>query len=281
VNTTARTPADLAALRQPGRSIGLVPTMGALHEGHLSLMRRAAVENDLVVVSVFVNPTQFNDPADLEKYPRDLEGDATLAMTAGADVIYAPEVNTIYPEGFVTTVSVSGVTELWEGESRPGHFDGVATVVTILLNQVRPDRAYFGEKDFQQLAMVRRLRRDLSLPGEIVGCPIVREADGLAMSSRNVRLNEAERAVAPVLYEALSAMRGTARDGETSALKLAILGAVLVKRAPLVALDYLQVVDPATLQPVEVVTPGSRAIIAATIGGIRLIDNLALLPEEI
>ena len=254
--------------------------MGALHEGHLSLVRRATAGNDLVVVSVFVNPAQFNDPADLEKYPRDLERDAALAVTAGADVIYAPEVNTIYPDGFATTVSVSGVTELWEGKSRQGHFDGVATVVTILLNQVRPDRAYFGEKDFQQLAMVRRLRHDLSLPGEIVGCPIVREADGLAMSSRNVRLNEAERRVAPVLYEALSAMRETARDGETSALKLAILGAVLVKRAPLVALDYLQVVDPATIQPVEVVEPGSRAIIAATIGDIRLIDNLTLLPEE-
>jgi len=164
MTTILHTPAELDARHEPGRTIGLVPTMGALHEGHLSLMRRAAAENDLVVVSIFVNPTQFNDPSDLAKYPRTLERDAELAATAGVDLIYAPEVSTIYPDGFATTVTVSGVTDLWEGESRPGHFNGVATVVSILLNQVRPGRAYFGEKDFQQLAMVRRMQRDLSLP---------------------------------------------------------------------------------------------------------------------
>jgi pantoate--beta-alanine ligase len=253
--------------------------MGALHEGHLSLIRRAAAENDLVVVSIFVNPTQFNDPADLAKYPRTLERDTELAASAGAHVIYAPAVETMYPAGHATSIHVSGVTESWEGESRPGHFDGVATVVAILLNQVRPDRSYFGEKDFQQLAMVRRMHRDLALPGEIVGCPTVREPDGLAMSSRNVRLDEAGRALAPALHEALQAMREAAVAGERTALKLAILGAVMVRRAPEIDLDYLQVVDPVSLEPVEEIGPGARAIVAATIGGIRLIDNLALLPE--
>jgi pantoate--beta-alanine ligase len=232
------------------------------------------------VVSVFVNPTQFNDLADLATYPRSLERDAEVAAGAGAHLVFAPEVATIYPEGSATTVHVSGVTDLWEGESRPGHLDGVATVVTILLNQVRPDRSYFGEKDFQQLAMVRRMHRDLALPGEIVGCPTVREADGLALSSRNVRLDAEARASAPALHEALAAMREAAVAGEREALKLAIMGAVLVRRSPGIDLEYLQVVDPLTLEPLEVVTPGARAIVAATIGGVRLIDNVALLPAE-
>ncbi|MDQ3657716.1 MAG: pantoate--beta-alanine ligase [Chloroflexota bacterium] len=273
------TPGELASHRTPGQPVGLVPTMGALHEGHLSLIRRAAEENDLVVVSVFVNPTQFNDPSDLARYPRTLDDDTRLAASAGASVIYAPAVETIYPPGFATGVHVAGVTDLWEGESRPGHFDGVATVVSILLNQVRPDRSYFGEKDFQQLAMIRRLHRDLSLPGEIVPCPTVRERDGLAMSSRNARLDVTDRTAAPALNEALDAMREAAIGGERSALKLAILGAVMVKRATQFELDYLQVVDPVSLDPLEVVTPGARAIVAATIGGVRLIDNLALLDD--
>ncbi len=273
----AHTPAEIDEMRQPGRTIGLVPTMGALHEGHLSLIRRAAAETDLVIVSVFVNPTQFTDEADLERYPRDLERDTSLAAMSGAGLIYAPDVATIYPEGCSTTVTVAGVTARWEGESRPGHFDGVATVVTILLGQVRSNRAYFGEKDFQQLTIVRRMHRDLALPGEIVPCPTVRERDGLAMSSRNVRLDTRQRQVAPVLYEALTAMREAEASGESSALHLAIAGAVLVRRIPDITLDYLQVVDPETLQPVEFVRPGDRAIIAATIGETRLIDNLVLL----
>jgi pantoate--beta-alanine ligase len=279
VSAIVHTPGALADLREPGHTVGLVPTMGALHDGHLSLIRRAAAGNDAVVVSVFVNPAQFNDPADLERYPRDLGRDAALASGAGATVVYAPEVGTIYPEGFATTVSVAGVTESWEGESRPGHFDGVATVVTILLNQVRPDRSYFGEKDFQQLAMVRRLHRDLALPGQIVGCPTVREPDGLAMSSRNARLGPREREAAPRLHEALATMAGAAQAGETSALRLATMGAVLLRRSPEIHLDYLQVVDPLTLEPLDDIRPGARAIVAATIGGVRLIDNLALLPE--
>jgi len=280
VTIAVHTPAGLARHRAPGQSVGFVPTMGALHEGHLSLIRRAAAENGLVVVSVFVNPAQFNNAADLERYPRALETDTALAAAAGAHLVYAPTVETIYPPGFATRVHVAGVTESWEGEARPGHFDGVATVVTILLNQVRPDRAYFGEKDFQQLAMVRRMQRDLALPGAIVPCPTVREADGLAMSSRNARLAGEDRAVAPILYEALAAMREAAMGGERSSLKLAILGAVMVRRAPRIDLDYLQVVDPVTLTPVDAVVPGVRAIVAATLGGVRLIDNLALLAEE-
>ncbi len=279
MTNVVKTPAELAAYRLSGQSVGLVPTMGALHEGHLSLIRRAADDNGLVVVSVFVNPTQFNDPSDLERYPRSLETDTDLAASAGADLIYAPPVETIYPPGFATGVHAAGITDLWEGESRPGHFDGVATVVSILLNQVRPDRSYFGEKDFQQLAMIRRLHRDLSLPGDIVPCPTVRERDGLAMSSRNARLGVADRAAAPALHEALDAMREAAVGGERSALKLAILGAVMVKRAPRFELDYLQVVDPVTLDPLEDVVPGARAIVAATIGGVRLIDNIALLDD--
>ena len=255
--------------------------MGALHVRHLALIRQAADENELVVVSIFVNPTQFNDPADLERYPRSLERDTALAGTAGAQVIYAPAVETVYPPGFATGVHIVGLTESWEGESRPGHFDGVATVVCILLNQVRPDRSYFGEKDFQQLAMVRRMHRDLALPGKIVPCPTVREPDGLAMSSRNVRLDPEDRAAAPSLNRALDAMRQAAGAGERSALKLGIAGAVIVRREPRIDLDYLQIVDPDTLEPLDVVTPSARAIVAATIGGVRLIDNLALLDDEL
>lgn len=276
------TPAQWRELREvrPDARVGLVPTMGALHEGHLSLIRRAAAENDLVVVSVFVNPAQFDDPADLERYPRMIDRDIELAAGAGAAAIYVPDVETIYPGGFATHVHVSGVTEHWEGESRPGHFDGVATVVTILLNQIRPDRAYFGEKDWQQLVMIRKLHADLSLPGKIVACPIVREADGLAMSSRNGRLSDVERAAATVLPRALTAMREMAQTGETDALKLALMGAIIIRREPSVTLDYLQIVNSLTLEPVDPVHPGARAIVASTVGSTRLIDTMALLPEE-
>jgi pantoate--beta-alanine ligase len=274
------TPLALAAEVPAGSTVGLVPTMGALHEGHLTLIRQAARENDLVAVSIFVNPTQFTDATDLAKYPRNLDRDVELAASAGAALVYAPEVGTIYPAGFATTIHVDGVTDLWEGESRPGHFDGVATVVTILLNHVRPDRSYFGEKDFQQLAMVTRLHRDLHLPGKIVPVGTVREPDGLALSSRNVRLSATGRSIAPALYESLAAMRAAVEEGERSAMRLIIAGAVLLKRHPAIDLDYLQIVDPATLAPIETVEPGSRAIVAATIDGVRLIDNLALLPGE-
>lgn len=254
-------------------SVGLVPTMGALHEGHLSLIRRAAAETDRVVVSVFVNPTQFNDPGDLAKYPRDLERDAALAFGAAATVIYAPSVEQIYPDGFATTVQVRGITERWEGASRPGHFDGVATVVAILLDQTRPDRSYFGEKDFQQLTMIRRMHADLALPGKIVGCPLVREDDGLALSSRNVRLNAGARQWALALSRALRAMRAQAEAGERNVRPLLATGERLLAQ---VDLDYLAIVDPATLDPVDTLVPGARALVAATVGGVRLIDTMAM-----
>ncbi len=272
----ARTREELrnALGRAPERTtVGLVPTMGALHEGHLSLIRRAAAENDTVVVSVFVNPAQFTDPADLARYPRDLDRDAALAFEAGASLIYAPEVAEIYPPGFATTVHVRGVTDRWEGASRPGHFDGVATVVTLLLNQARPDRAYFGEKDFQQLTMIRRMHADLALPGEIVGCPIVREADGMALSSRNVRLDAAARQQALALSRALAAMRQQAEAGERNVRSLLAAGEAILRD---VDLDYLAIVDPATLDPLETVVPGARALVAARVGGVRLIDTMAL-----
>jgi pantoate--beta-alanine ligase len=264
--------------QQPG-TVGLVPTMGALHRGHVSLIETAARGNERVIVSIFVNPTQFNDPADLLRYPRDFERDVAIARDAGVHAIYAPQVATIYPAGFSTSVSVSGITEDFEGESRPGHFDGVATVVTILLNQVRPDHAFFGEKDFQQLAMIRRMQRDLALPGEIVACPTVRDDDGLALSSRNVRLSPAARTAALVLSRTLFAMRDQTGQSRDNMFRLVTMGAVLVRTEPLVHLEYLQVVDPETLLPVETLVPGARALIAATVDGVRLIDNLELAPR--
>jgi pantoate--beta-alanine ligase len=275
-----RTRDDVTAWReeQPG-PVGLVPTMGALHAGHESLIRRAAGENERVIVSVFVNPTQFNNPDDLARYPRDLERDAGIIAASGGTAIYAPAPDVIYPEGFATSVTVSGVTEDYEGESRPGHFTGVATVVTILLNQVRADRAYFGEKDYQQLAMIRRLHADLALPGEIVPCPTVRDEDGLALSSRNARLTAAQRAAALVLSRSLHAMREHAEENRDTPLRLSMMGAVLISARPEVTLDYLEIVDPDTLEPLDRLVPGARALVAAEIGGVRLIDNLELVPR--
>ena len=259
---------------------GLVPTMGALHQGHLSLIERSAQENPATVVSIFVNPTQFQNQGDLSKYPRNLERDALTATEAGADLIYAPSAQTVYPEGFTTTVSVAGLTDRWEGISRPGHFTGVATVVSILLNTVQPARAYFGEKDYQQLQVVRRMQRDLQLPGEIVGCPTLRDDDGLALSSRNSRLSGVERTAAVSLSQALFAMRDAANTGERKSADLLRIGTGIVAAEPLVALDYLAIVDPDSLTPIDELMPGARALIAATIGETRLIDNLALWEPE-
>lgn len=255
---------------------GLVPTLGALHAGHQSLIQRAAAENERVVVSVFLNPTQFSDPDDFARYPRDLARDVALAVAAGADLIYAPSVEEMYPPGHATTVHVAGLTDRWEGAARLGHFDGVATVVTVLLNHVRPARAYFGEKDFQQLVVIRRLHADLALPGEIVGCRTVREADGLALSSRNARLSPAERRQAAALWRALFRMRTAADEGVTDVEALLATGekAILAERG--VRLDYLAIVDPATLEPLDHLRPGARAIVAATVGETRLIDNVAV-----
>ena len=258
---------------------GLVPTMGALHEGHLALIRRSAAENARTVVSVFINPTQFSDPADLARYPRDLERDAALAVAAGADLIYAPAPDAVYPSGFATAVEVAGPAERWEGEFRPGHFRGVATVVAILLGTVGPARAYFGEKDFQQLVVVRRMARDLRLPGEIVGCPTIRDEDGLALSSRNARLSAADRSIAVAIPRALFRMAELAGEGVIEVSALLAQGHAVLAAEPRIGLDYLAVVDPASLEPVGVVVPGARALVAAHLGGVRLIDNLELRRE--
>lgn len=271
-------------LRAPSpRSRGLVPTMGALHDGHRSLIERAASENEEVVVSIFVNPAQFNDAADLARYPRNLAHDATLATEAGATIIYAPDVTTIYPRGFATKVHVSDITKRWEGMSRPGHFDGVATVVSILLNQMHPDRSYFGEKDFQQVTVVRRMHLDLGLLGEIVCCPTVREEDGLALSSRNRQLSTKGRASARLLSHTLFGLRDLVADGMTDTASLIEAGNEFLTPGEGVApvtLHYLAIVDPETLVPVADIRDGSRALIAAQVGSVRLIDTLDLTPTS-
>jgi pantoate--beta-alanine ligase len=254
--------------------------MGALHDGHLGLIRRAKLECETVAVSIFVNPTQFNDKRDLEAYPRDLDRDLRLAAEAGADLVFTPTVEEIYPDGFATKVTVEGpLTRLLEGYFRPGHFDGVSTVVARLFGLVLPDRAYFGEKDWQQLKVVERMTRDLGLPIEIVPCPTAREADGLAMSSRNVRLDAAARAQAKVIPFLLN----TAQDlldsagPETQTDKGPVirnwLQTLLESNVPTAQPDYIAVVDPETLVDVDEVRERALVAIAVRIGGVRLIDN--------
>lgn len=278
VATKAGLRARLDAARVAGRSVGLVPTMGALHDGHLSLVRAARAECDVVAVTVFVNPLQFAEGEDLDAYPRPLERDLELAEGAGAAVAFTPSTDEMYPTPTVTTVHVDGLTAPMEGAARPTHFDGVTTVVTKLFSIAGPCRAYFGEKDFQQLAVVRRMAADLDLPVVVVGCPVVREPDGLAMSSRNAYLRPDERAAAPVLHRALWAgarlVEAGARDpGEVRAAMVDE-----VAREPLAELDYAEVVDPATLRTPDRLDPGSevRLLVAAGLGSPRLLDNLAV-----
>jgi pantoate--beta-alanine ligase len=266
--------------RSQGRTVGLVPTMGALHAGHVSLMARARAECDIVAVTIFVNPLQFGDPEDMARYPRTLEWDLAVCADAGVDVVFAPTVHEMYPgwpAPLATTVSVLGVSEGWEGASRPGHFDGVATVVSKLFAIAGPCRAYFGEKDYQQLAVVRQMATDLSLPVEVVGCPIVREPDGLALSSRNVRLSEDERRAAVVLSRALAAAQSLLEEGTGYSSTLTEAMRQVVQGEPLVELDYAVAVGVSDLVAQEVVAdPGSvRVLIAAQVGPVRLIDNCA------
>lgn len=270
--------AALAPARQAAKSIGFVPTMGALHEGHLSLLSRAREENDIVVMSLFVNPSQFNDPADFEKYPRDIDRDLQMAAGVRCDIVFAPAREEIYPDGFDTQVSVPGLSDILEGASRPGHFAGVATVVAKLLNIVQPTRAYFGEKDYQQLQLVRRMTRDLDIATEIVPCPIVRESDGLAMSSRNVRLSPAGRKAATVLSRALSQAQDMANAGIRDARALAGAIARTIQAEPLAKLDYAVIVDRESLSDVERIDNSPIALVAATFGPVRLIDNKTLNP---
>jgi pantoate--beta-alanine ligase len=279
---TVRTVADLrAALREPRRAeraIGLVPTMGALHAGHLSLIRAARAENDVVVVSLFVNPAQFNEAADLDAYPRDEAADAAAAAAAGADLLYTPPVEEVYPPGFATTVRVSGLTEHLEGEHRgSGHFEGVATVVTKLLNMAQPDVAYFGQKDAQQAAVIRRLVRDLDIPVRIAVCPTVREPDGLALSSRNVHLQGADRESALALARALDAAAEAVAAGERDARAVARAGRAAMARLGVEA-EYVALVRPDDLRPVDAIDGEVLVAVAARVGSTRLIDNTILHP---
>ncbi len=273
IRTVAELRAELLGARRAGRTIGLVPTMGSFHEGHLSLMRRARQDCDVVVVSLFVNPTQFNDATDLDAYPRDPERDAGLAADIGVDYLFAPAVEEVYPPGFATTVSVARLTETLEGAHRGrAHFDGVATVVTKLFNMVGPDVAYFGQKDAQQALVIQRFVRDLDIPVAIEVCPTVREADGLAMSSRNVHLSPADRARAAALHRALSAAREAISAGErdpSAARKRALAELTSDGIEP----EYVELVSADGLAPIERIDGDVLAVLAAPVGGTRLIDN--------
>ena len=260
-------------MRRAGRSIGLVPTMGALHEGHLSLIRRCRAENDVAVMTLFVNPMQFDRQEDLARYPRDLDHDADLARAAGVDAIFHPAVEEMYPRGYATYVTVEGLTDRWEGAARPGHFRGVATVCTKLFAACRPHRAYFGQKDYQQSLVIRRLAADLNLGLEIVVLPTVREADGLALSSRNVLLQPEERRQALVLSQAIVAAQAAVRSGERDADKVRGDIEAQIRSVPLAVVDYVAVCDPDNLEPLTRISGRAVALVAARFGAIRLIDN--------
>lgn len=273
--------ASLEAARASGRRVSLVPTMGALHAGHRSLVERAAAECDVVAVTVFLNPLQFDDPSDVRAYPRTLDADLGLLAAAGATLVFAPSVDEMYPDGearVLTTVSVRSVSEPWEGGSRPGHFDGVATVVTKLFAMAGRCRAYFGEKDFQQLAVVQRLVSDLSFPVHLVACPTVRDGDGLALSSRNAHLSPEERRAAAVIPRALRAARSAVAAGEVDPAALSRRMAEVVAEEPSVQLDYAAAVDAGDLTVPARLTDPARLLIAARVGPVRLIDNCAAAP---
>jgi pantoate--beta-alanine ligase len=274
-----RTVAELRALvrgwKAAGELVGVVPTMGALHDGHLSLVRAAKAECERAIVTIFVNPLQFNNPDDLKKYPRTEAADAALLATVGVDVIFAPSLEEVYPDGFATTVTVTGVTQPLEGALRPGHFEGVATVVTKLFGMTMADRGYFGQKDWQQLQVVTRLVRDLNIPIWIVGCETIREADGLAMSSRNARLDGGARAKAPVLFAAMTRAVADIRAGGSD--RMAIREAAeAVRAAGFERVEYIELRDAGTLMPSDDPSRPRRMLAAAWLGGVRLIDNIAV-----
>ncbi|HEV3513385.1 MAG TPA: pantoate--beta-alanine ligase [Candidatus Sulfotelmatobacter sp.] len=264
------------AARLARQRVGFVPTMGALHEGHLSLVRAARAASDLVAASIFVNPTQFGPNEDLARYPRSFESDRQLLENEGVHLLFAPPVEEMYPAGSVTWVEVEELSNKLDGRSRPGHFRGVTTVVAKLFHIIEPDAAFFGQKDAAQVAIIRRMVRDLSLPVEIVVCPIVRESDGLAMSSRNAYLNPEQRKQALVLHRSLVRVQALAERGESAALKLAAAGREEFSREPSVRLDYFEIVNPDTLDPVPEVAGETLVAVAAYVGTTRLIDNLLL-----
>jgi pantoate--beta-alanine ligase len=273
----------IAAARAEGLTVALVPTMGALHDGHLSLVRAARKRCDFVVASIFVNPTQFGPGEDFERYPRRIETDSEMLAEAGASLVWTPDVAEMYAADAQVTVDPGPLAARWEGEIRPGHFAGVATIVTKLLSVVRPDAAFFGEKDYQQLAVVRTLERDLDLGVEIVGCPIIRDSDGLALSSRNAYLSPAERAAGIALPHALWAAASELMLGVRSAraIEAAMRAAAKTHAGDAIVLDYAAIVDPATLEPVERVDGPVRAIIAGRVGATRLLDNIELTPAPV
>jgi len=264
-------------LRRENRTVGFVATMGALHEGHFSLIKEARQQSDVVIVSIFVNPAQFNDKADLEKYPRDLTTDAARLAEYTVDYVFAPELAEVYPPGFSTYVYVENLSELFEGASRPGHFRGVATVVTILLNTIRPDLAFFGQKDAQQVAIVKRLVADLGFETEVVVLPTIREESGLALSSRNELLSAEEREKASVLFRALKEARLAVKNGERNALELTQIVQKVIQEEPMASIDYIAVVDAESLQPLDRIGDNEAMVaLAVTFGQVRLIDNIVL-----
>ena len=276
--------ADLTAWaedeRRGGRVVGLVPTMGALHDGHAALLRAAAASCDVVALTVFVNPLQFAPGEDLAAYPRTLDADVAVAARAGATVVFAPSVEEMFPVEVATTVHVAGLTEVLEGRARPAHFDGVATVVAKLFALVGACRAHFGEKDFQQLAVVRRMAKDLSFPVEVVGCPTVRASDGLALSSRNAYLTPAERAAAPVLLRALRAGASAVAAGERDPAAVVELVRSIIEAEPLADVDAVDVVDAATLRTPQLLEGDLRLLVAARFGRARLIDNVGMTADR-
>lgn len=261
-------------LHREGVTIGFVPTMGALHDGHRALIRAARLACDAVVVSIFVNPTQFGPAEDLSKYPRRLGLDRALCRSEGVDMVFAPDTQTMYPPGTQTVVTVPAVAHRWEGAARPHHFQGVATIVTKLLCLVQPDITWFGQKDYQQAALVQRLVKDLNLPVRLIIHPTVREADGLAMSSRNVYLSVPHRQAAPVLYRALQAGAAAVRAGEQRGARIRRRMALVVAQEPLATPDYLAVCDPLTLEPLSTVRRKAVLLGAVRIGSVRLLDNI-------
>ncbi|GGG40503.1 pantoate--beta-alanine ligase [Hymenobacter glacieicola] len=278
LNTVAALQARTETWRREGKRIGLVPTMGALHEGHLQLVRAAAQECDVVVTSIFVNPTQFNNPEDFRLYPRLPEADAELLAPAGCTALFLPAASDMYPQPSVLRFDFGPLERVMEGAHRPGHFNGVATVVSKLFHLSRPHRVYFGQKDLQQVAIVRQLIADLSFDLELVAFPTVREADGLAMSSRNRRLDAASRAVAPRLYQALQLAQELVQGGRASVEEVQAAARASLNSTPGLELEYLELVDAQTLQPLPEWQPGRTVAVcvAAHLGGVRLIDNVVV-----
>ncbi|WP_447985299.1 pantoate--beta-alanine ligase [Nitrospira sp. Nam74] len=266
--------ASSRALQREGVRIGFVPTMGALHEGHRALIRRARLRCDAVIVSIFVNPTQFGPQEDFLRYPQQLKQDAAMCREEDVDVLFVPSQEAMYRPGFETGVTVRGVSQRWEGAHRPTHFGGVATVVTKLLNIIRPDTAFFGQKDYQQVVVVRQLARDLNVGTAIVQCPTVREPDGLAMSSRNGYLTNAQRRSAPVLYRALQTGEMAIREGVTHAIRIRRRMLMTLASEPMVQVEYLSVCDPHSLEPLTRITGTVVLLGAIRLGSVRLIDNL-------